>query len=122
MDCRASRGEIDFRIECGHSLTLARVPTDLPCRSIMVPERRKYPRLAKPLEATWEGASGGSPCRVVDIGWGGCFLQTPAQPAIGERAVVTAHIGKDAVALEGEVIYIERTQGFGMEFDLLSED
>jgi hypothetical protein len=88
----------------------------------MEQERRQYTRLAKPLEAHWHGASSGSTCRVADISWGGCFVQTMAVPAIGERTVITFPVGDRAVAVEGAVIYQEKPLGFGMQFDPLTPD
>ncbi len=55
-------------------------------------ERRRFPRLNKPLDGTWRGHSGASACRIVDIGWGGCFIGTLAEPAAGEQTTVTVPI------------------------------
>ena len=88
----------------------------------MSSENRKYPRIGKPLEATWRGASGGSVCRVADVSWGGCFVQTPAEPAIGEHTVLSIVIGGHEVTLTGSVIYRERAMGFAVQFDPLTRE
>ena len=88
----------------------------------MEQERRNYIRLAKPIEVHLSGAGSGSACRIADISWGGCFVQTMAIPAIGERTVISIPAGDRAVALEGTVIYQEKPIGFGMQFDPLTAD
>jgi len=88
----------------------------------MSPEHRKYPRIGKPLDAVWRGASGGSSCRIADVSWGGCFVQTPAEPAIGEHTVVTTVIGGREVRLTGAVVYRERAIGFAIQFDPLAPE
>jgi hypothetical protein len=85
-------------------------------------ENRKYPRLAKPLDATWRGASGGAPCRVADISWGGCFVQSLAEPTVGERTTVSPVIDNQSVDLPGVVVYRERAIGFAIQFDPLTQD
>ena len=71
------------------------------------------------MDAQWRGASGGSLCRIADISWGGCFVQTPAEPAIGEHTVVSVDINGREVTLTGTVVYRERSIGFAIEFDEL---
>jgi hypothetical protein len=88
----------------------------------MTYDQRQYRRLAKPLEARWRGASVGSICRIADISWGGCFVQTPAEPAIGEHTVVTATIGSREVTLAGSVVYREPPIGFAIRFDPMSAE
>ena len=85
-------------------------------------ELRKHPRLAKPLDATWRGASGGAPCRVADISWGGCFVQCLAEPVVGERTVVSPVIGVRTVDLPGMVVYREKAIGFAIKFDPLTDE
>ena len=88
----------------------------------MSPEHRKYPRVGKPLEAQWRGASGSSACRIADLSWGGCFIQSLAEPAVGEHTTVSTVIGDREVTLTGSVIYRELAIGFGIQFDPLSRD
>ena len=85
-------------------------------------DHRKYSRIAKPIEATWRGTSGGSACRIADLSWGGCFVQTATEPAVGEHTVITAIIGDREVALTGSVIYRERPIGFAVQFDPLTRE
>lgn len=85
-------------------------------------EKRKHPRTSRPLEAKWQAASGGSDCRIADISWGGCFIQTPGVPAIGERTVVSTAIGGREVTLTGSVVALELAIGFSIEFDPLTKE
>ena len=88
----------------------------------MASDQRKYPRIAKPLDAKWRGASGGSTCRIADISWGGCFVQTLAAPAVGEPTVVDVEIAGRQIRLTGPVVYREVAIGFAMQFDPLTEE
>ena len=85
-------------------------------------ERRKHSRIARPLDATFQGATGNASCRVADIGWGGCFVQTLAEPDIGWRTVITPAIQGQTVDLSCAVVYRVRTMGFGVQFDPLSRE
>ena len=85
-------------------------------------ERRQHPRLAKPLDGTWRGASGGSPCRIADISWGGCFIQTLAEPSIGEHTVVCVPVADRTLEIAGTIVYRERAIGFAVRFDPLTAD
>jgi hypothetical protein len=86
----------------------------------MSSDKRKHPRVSKLLEAKWSGASGGSPCRIADISWGGCFVQTVAMPAIGEAAALTVKVGDREVTLTGSIVYREPSIGFAVRFDPLT--
>jgi hypothetical protein len=83
-------------------------------------ENRKYPRIGKPLDAVWRGTSGGSACVITDVSWGGCFVQTPEEPALEEHTSISTVIGGREVTLTGAVVYRERTIGFAVQFDPLS--
>jgi len=86
-------------------------------------ERREHKRVARPIEGSWRGASGGSPCRLADVSLGGCFVQTLAEPTPGEHTVVTiSHGSGPALSLGGEVVYTERGMGFAVRFDTLSRE
>ena len=88
----------------------------------MATERRRYPRLVRPLDGTWTGASGAANCRIADISWGGCFLQTMAEPRVGERTQVTVPVGDARVTISGTVVSLERPIGFSVQFDELSAE
>ena len=85
-------------------------------------ERRRYPRLTLPLEGSFLGRSGGSPCRISDISWGGCFVQTVARSSIGQRTIVTVPTAGGTVAVSGTVLYVEPSMGFAVKFDRLSTE
>jgi len=80
-------------------------------------ERRLHPRVARPFEGTWKGASGTTRCRIADISTGGCFVQTLALPAAGETTVVTVAIGDShAITFTGTVVYVDPGMGFAVQF------
>ena len=83
-------------------------------------ERRQEPRVACVLEAIWDGQSGTQPCRVTDLSWHGCFVQSWYAPAVANEAVVTVTLGGDRVDLRGRVRYVEARMGFGLMFDTIS--
>ena len=91
----------------------------------MTVENRRHTRLAKPLEGMWRGLSGAAPCRISDISWGGCFVQTVVTPPVGTETVVTVRaLPSDGRSLEipGRVRYVEAAMGFAMEFDPLTAE
>ena len=83
-------------------------------------ERRRFQRLTRPFEATWRGASGATPCRIADLSWGGCFLQTLAEPEMRERTTITFAPKGNEVTLAGIVVYVEHGMGFAVQFDPLT--
>ena len=85
-------------------------------------ERRQFPRLALPMDASFLGRSGASSCRVSDISWGGCFLQTVSQASIGQRTVITFPTLNGTVGVPGTVLYVEPSMGFAVRFDTLTAD
>lgn len=85
-------------------------------------KRRRHPRVIKPLDGTWRGQSGASPCRIPDISWGGCFIETVSAPSVGERTVVTVPAGGRMIEIAGSVQYVERNMGFAVQFDELTAE
>ena len=83
-------------------------------------ERRQEPRIPCVLEATWDGQSGRQPCRVTDLSWHGCFVQSVYAPALANEATVTVTLGGDRVGFRGRVQYVEPRMGFGVVFDTIS--
>ena len=83
-------------------------------------ERRRYQRLVRPLQATFKGGSGATACRIGDISWGGCFIQTVAAPQLHERTQVTLVAGEGTINLDGVVVYVEPGIGFAVQFDPLT--
>lgn len=84
-------------------------------------ERRQHDRLTRPLEASWHGASGASPCRIGDLGLGGCFVQSLAIPVKSESTVVTIAMGDRTLTLTGTVVYTEPGMGFALQFTQMPE-
>jgi hypothetical protein len=80
-------------------------------------EKRRFPRLSKPFDGTWRGASGGSPCRLTDLSLGGCYVQSLATPTKGEETTVTVIFGDGhTMSFVGSVVYTEPNMGFAVEF------
>ena len=89
----------------------------------MVDERRQHPRVARPFEGTWKGASGMTRCRIADISIGGCFVQTLAMPVAGETTVVTISFGEShALMFTGTVVYVDPGMGFAVQFKPLGAE
>lgn len=85
-------------------------------------ERRRHPRVARPLEGTWKGASGTGACRIADISLGGCFIQSLAMPAVGEETMITVVSGNHRLSFAGEIVYVEPGMGFAIKFQRVPED
>jgi hypothetical protein len=85
-------------------------------------ERRKHPRIARPIEATWQGASGGTVCRIGDLSLGGCFIYSRATPNKGEETRVMTTVADWSVALTGTVVHLDPGMGFAVRFHSLSAD
>src|SRR5262249_52402309 len=95
----------------------------------MTDERRGAPRIKGVFDGTWQGASGKSAARMSDISISGCYVDSLATPAQGERIRVQLHLTQGPLSVEAEVVYVELHRGFGLRFvdltpaafDVLSE-
>ena len=85
-------------------------------------EKRRYQRLVRPIHATFRGGSGATACRIGDISWGGCFVQTVTAPQMKERTEIAFLVGETMLTIEGQVVYIETGIGFAVQFDPLTAD
>ncbi|MEP7118792.1 MAG: PilZ domain-containing protein [Acidobacteriota bacterium] len=87
-------------------------------------EKRVHPRLERPFECTWNGTSGRRDVRITSLSLGGCFIDSVGTPAVGEKLRVEVRLDDlPALALSGEVVYLDRSQGFGVRFlDLPAQD
>jgi len=85
-------------------------------------ERRQYQRLVKPLPATFLGGSGATECRVADISWGGCFVQTVTPVRNHDRTQVAFLVGDTMLTIEGEIVSVETGIGFAVRFDALTAE
>ena len=88
----------------------------------MSSERRRYQRLVRPIEAAFTGTSGATSCRIGDISWGGCFIQTVTAPPMHHRTEITFPVGDGTLMLPGKVVYVENGIGFAVQFDPLTPD
>ena len=66
------------------------------------------------------GASSGSGCRIADISWGGCFVESATTPPRGEHTELTILLGAESVTLMGRVVAVFRGIGFSVRFDGLT--
>ncbi len=86
-------------------------------------EQRRFPRLSRPFDGTWRGASGASPCRLTDLSLGGCYVQSRATPIKGEETTVTVVFGDGhTMAFTGTVVYADPGMGFAVEFTPMTTD
>jgi len=85
-------------------------------------ERRRYARLVRPLDGTWYGRSGPAPCRITDISWGGCFVDSRTTPSMLEATVVSLGVGGDAIEIAGRVVSVDQEIGFAVQFDALTAE
>jgi hypothetical protein len=86
-------------------------------------ERRRHPRVAQPLDGSWQGSSGAGRCRIADVSLSGCFVHSLSTPAPGDVTFVTIAHGGTSLTLQGRVVYVERTIGFAVQFqDMTAED
>ena len=88
----------------------------------MKQERRKHARAVRLFEGTWHGAAGSGHCRIGDLSLGGCFVQTLAAPAVGEKTVVTLQAPAGPLPLQGEVRYVDPGMGFAVKFQDLAPE
>ena len=87
-----------------------------------VEDRRHHTRLVKPIDGVWQGSSGAAPCRISDISWGGCFVQTVAAPPVNSETFVSLPIQGQDIEISGRVRYVESPMGFAMTFDKLTAE
>lgn len=88
----------------------------------MTRERRQHQRVVKLFEGRWQGASGSGECRIADLSVGGCFIQTLAMPAVGEKTVVTVRFGEHELVFHGTILYVESGMGFAVQFQNTPKD
>ena len=80
-------------------------------------ERRRFPRLQKPMDGTWDGAAGTGHGRVTDLGMGGCFIDARTPAGVGQRLAVTlSSPDSPPVRVDAEVVYVDTVAGFAVRF------
>jgi hypothetical protein len=86
-------------------------------------ERREDERARVSLEAWWEGMSGKHEARVCDISMGGCFVDTPSVPGVGEVVVFAIKRPTGGwLELRGQVIAVEPSVGFSVSYSYLTDE
>ena len=87
-------------------------------------ERRRYPRVAIPLDGAFSDSSGWGKrnVRIADIGQGGCFIDAMSPPAIGTALIVEIAVAGRNLTLPAEVVYVDRIQGFAVQFANLAPE
>ena len=88
----------------------------------MTEEKRKHGRVPLVMEASWEGSRRPSGARTVDISVTGCFIDTPAQVAVGDtlNLRLKPHDG-EIISVQGKVMYQQPGLGFGLRFTRISD-
>lgn len=81
-------------------------------------ERRRYPRIAIPLDGAFSDSSGWGKrnVRIVDIGQGGCFIDAMSPPGVGTALRIEIVAAGRTLSLPAEVVYVDRIQGFAVRF------
>ena len=90
----------------------------------MTDEQRKHVRPPLLFEVLWEGLTGKSTARTMDINVGGCFIDTVAdEVAIGESVQVKLGLPNgEWIVVQGEVVYRLPHTGFGVRFTNISDE
>lgn len=89
----------------------------------MSEERRSNNRKRILLEAKWESMSRTHEARVDDVSLGGCFVNTFGRVELNEVVNLQIELPSgDRLSLSGYVASYQPGVGFGMHFDLLSEE
>lgn len=82
----------------------------------MAQERRQHRRIQGPFDGTFEGAAGRRQARIVDLSVGGCFVDVLSGPAKGDPVKLELQVGDRKARLRGEVVYVDKVQGFAVRF------
>jgi hypothetical protein len=78
-------------------------------------ERRRHLRINGPFEGTCD-VVGSREVRIVDLSYGGCFIDVMTKARPGDEVTVTVRVLGQQVTLRGEVVYVDRVQGFAVMF------
>jgi hypothetical protein len=89
----------------------------------MADNRRQSERINIPLEIVLESASGRRECRISDLSFGGCFVDSIAAVSAGEVLTLMLHLPtRQCLKVQGEVTYLYPGFGFGLRFIDLSKE
>ena len=89
----------------------------------MTGERRTNKRKLILIEAKWESMSRTHEARVDDVSMGGCFVNTFGRVELNEQVNLQIDLPSgELLSLSGRVASYHPGVGFGMCFDLLSEE
>ena len=85
-------------------------------------ERRRYPRIAYPIEGRWKSKFGETSGRIGDISLGGCFVYARVLPETGDQTTIWMTVGEDELRFDATVVHVDPGMGFSAEFrDLTPE-
>jgi PilZ domain len=79
-------------------------------------ERRQHRRVPGPFDGTCDGAAGRREVRIVDLSIGGCFVDMMSPTRMGELVHVEVRAAGRTARLFGQVVYVDRVQGFAVMF------
>ena len=83
----------------------------------MMEDRRRYRRVTGPFDGSWDGSAGARDCRITDLSAGGCFIDAFGVQQAGTEVTITVAVAGQQFTLTGRVVYVDRLQGFGVQFD-----
>lgn len=81
-----------------------------------VSERRIYNRVPGPFEGRCHDGASYYDARITDISLSGCFVDLLLQLRIGDRVTVDVSLHDRPFRLNGEVVYLDKVQGFAVRF------
>ena len=82
----------------------------------MMEERRRHRRVTGPFDGSWDGSAGARDCRITDLSAGGCFIDAFGVQQAGTEVTITVAVAGQRFTLPGTVVYVDRVQGFGVQF------
>jgi hypothetical protein len=85
-------------------------------RHPMMEDRRCHRRVTGPFDGTWDGSAGARDCRITDLSAGGCFIDAFGVQQAGTDVTITVAVAGRQFTLAGRVVYVDRVQGFGVQF------
>jgi hypothetical protein len=78
-------------------------------------ERRRHLRISGPFEGSCD-VVGARDVRIVDLSYGGCFIDVMTKARPGDKVNVELRVLGRQLKVRGEVVYVDRVQGFAVMF------
>jgi hypothetical protein len=84
-------------------------------------ERRRHLRITGPFEGSCD-VVGARDVRIVDLSLGGCFIDVMTKARPGDKVNVELRVLGRTLKVPGEVVYVDRVQGFAVMFTETAPD